>query len=98
VSFFVPFAYQDGSVPEPTSPLVYIEHREPLQVAVSEFGGFAPQAEIIAKAALLEGEVEDSPSLDLDPAYPDIWFFAGYDPPFRLTNRHNEVWVPVLIE
>jgi len=20
------------------------------------------------------------------------FFFAGYDPPFRLTNRHNEIW------
>lgn len=96
VSFFVPFAYQDSGPPSPNSALVYIESREPLQVAVSEFGGFAPQAEVIAKAAQLEGEVEDAQTLELDPAYPDIWFFAGYDPPFRLTNRHNEVWVPVL--
>jgi len=21
------------------------------------------------------------------------FFFAGYDPPFRLRDRHNEVWV-----
>lgn len=97
VSFFVPFAYQnDNGPPQPTSELVYIEDRESLLVAVSEFGGFAPQVEVIAKAAQLEGEVEDAVELELDPAFPDIWFFAGYDPPFRLTDRHNEVWVPVL--
>jgi hypothetical protein len=27
------------------------------------------------------------------PYQSDSFFFAGYDPPFRLTGRHNEVWV-----
>eukprot|EP00615_Pteridomonas_danica_P007211 CAMPEP_0114352778 /NCGR_PEP_ID=MMETSP0101-20121206/18181_1 /TAXON_ID=38822 ORGANISM="Pteridomonas danica, Strain PT" /NCGR_SAMPLE_ID=MMETSP0101 /ASSEMBLY_ACC=CAM_ASM_000211 /LENGTH=208 /DNA_ID=CAMNT_0001493309 /DNA_START=34 /DNA_END=657 /DNA_ORIENTATION=- len=96
VSFFVPFEYQDNGPPEPTSSLVYIESREALNVAVSEFSGYAPQAEIIAKAAQMEVEVEDSQDLQIDNSYDDSWFFAGYDPPFRLTDRHNEVWVPVI--
>lgn len=23
----------------------------------------------------------------------DRWFVAGYDPPFRLTGRHTEIWI-----
>jgi hypothetical protein len=34
-------------------------------------------------------------ALDRDdqPYKTKTFFFAGYDPPFRLTGRHNEVWV-----
>lgn len=24
---------------------------------------------------------------------PDVFWTAGYDPPFRLQHRHNEIWI-----
>lgn len=99
VSFFVPYEYQttDGP-PKPTSEDVFIESIGPLNVAVSEFDGYAVQTEIIAKTVELEKEVESSSDIQLDTSEDvvDTWWFAGYDPPFRLNNRHNEVWAPVV--
>jgi len=66
----------------------------PLNVAVSEYPGFAEQKEIIAKAAALEKEVSDSSDMAIDQSAQGIWYSASYDPPFRLTDRHNEVFVP----
>lgn len=100
ISFFVPYSYQesDNPPPQPTSDDVYISAIGPLTVAVSEFGGFASQKELVARAAKLESDVDKADGLaaaDEDGA--GSWYFAGYDPPFRLTGRHNEIWLPVNI-
>jgi len=96
VSFFVPFAFQTAlGPPAPTDPLVYTSTIEPMNVAVAEFGGFAKDKEFIAKAALLTQQVEADPVQKEDPASTaeGSWYAVGYDPPFRLSNRHNEVWI-----
>lgn len=83
VSFFVPYAYQpsvDSSKPPPTpsSPDVYVSTIGPLTVAVSEFGGFASQKEIIARAAALEQAVTTAPGLQASSSDSDeSWYFAG---------------------
>mmetsp|Transcript_1440 Transcript_1440/g.3082 ORF Transcript_1440/g.3082 Transcript_1440/m.3082 type:complete len:223 (+) Transcript_1440:97-765(+) len=95
VSFFTPFLYQSGPPPPaPTSPLVFLETMSALTVAVSEFGGFQNQQVVLAKAAALEVGVGASSGLDRNESFGESWFLAGYDPPFRLTNRHNEIWLP----
>lgn len=98
ISFFAPVAFQDVGPPNPTSPLVFVETIGPLTVAVSDFGGFASQEVVLAEAAVLEEKVSAAPSIQIDDAgYGNAWFFAGYDPPFRVANRHSEVWVPVTV-
>ena len=67
-----------------------------LTVAVSEFGGFQNQQVVLAKAAALEVGVGASSGLDRNESFGESWFLAGYDPPFRLTNRHNEIWLPAV--
>jgi len=58
VSFFVPFEFQTAAgPPASTSDLVYTSTIDAMGVAVSEFGGFAKQTEIIAQAAKLESAV-----------------------------------------
>ena len=58
VSFYAPFVYQaDPGPPQPTSPEVYVQKMPAMQVAVSEFGGFANQKVVITEAAALEAEV-----------------------------------------
>ncbi len=96
VSFFVPFDYQTSAgPPSPSDPTVYTQRIDAMNVAVSEFGGFAKSKEIIAKAAQLSSEVEASADVkeDTGSLSEGSWFFAGYDPPFRVSNRHNEVWI-----
>jgi hypothetical protein len=97
VSFFVPYFYQLYGPPAPTNTDVFLEAIGPLNVAVSEFAGFAEQKEIIGKAAALEEEVNESDDLVLDQSVQEgTWYSASYDPPFRLTNRHNEVFASVV--
>jgi len=40
-------------------------------------------------------QVDANGALAVDQAYANSWFFAGYDSPFTLSDRHNEVWLPV---
>jgi hypothetical protein len=93
ISFFVPYNLQGETPPKPTSDLVYTQTLPKMNVAVKEFGGFAKSKEIIAEAAELESSVGKAE--DIEAENEEIWYYAGYDPPFRLTNRHNEVWVPL---
>ena len=93
VSFFVPFEYQppNSPPPAPTSQDVFTQTIDAQKVAVKSFGGMSKGDVVIAEAAALENEV--SKAADLTEADGESWWFAGYDPPFRLSNRHNEVWI-----
>eukprot|EP00027_Filamoeba_sp_ATCC50430_P006790 CAMPEP_0168557244 /NCGR_PEP_ID=MMETSP0413-20121227/9321_1 /TAXON_ID=136452 /ORGANISM="Filamoeba nolandi, Strain NC-AS-23-1" /LENGTH=204 /DNA_ID=CAMNT_0008588261 /DNA_START=10 /DNA_END=624 /DNA_ORIENTATION=- len=87
VSFFVPFAYQTNT-PQPTNPLVFLEEDNSIEVAVISFGGEAHDEVVVAKAhGLADALDKDGVSYEAEP-----YFFAGYDPPYRIRNRHNEVW------
>lgn len=93
VSFFVPFEYQppNSPPPAPTSQDVFTQTIDAQKVAVKSFGGMSKGDVVIAEAASLEREVSEAP--DITKADGESWWFAGYDPPFRLSNRHNEVWL-----
>lgn len=101
VSFFVPYEYQtsDGP-PKPTNEDVYIQTIGASTVAVDEFSGYALEPEILARTAELSTSVQNANGISLDQTeeFVDKWWEAGYDPPFRVTGRHNEVWVPVIVE
>jgi len=94
VSFYVPYAYQpphDGP-PQPSDASVHLQTLEKMTVAVTSFGGHAEQSVVIAKAAELSQLLSGS-GLKFDE---ENWYFAGYDDPFRLTNRHNEIWIKLI--
>uniref|UniRef100_A0A8B9DF74 Heme-binding protein 2 n=1 Tax=Anser cygnoides TaxID=8845 RepID=A0A8B9DF74_ANSCY len=86
VSFFVPFEHQD-SPPQPTDSDVFIEERKTAAVFVRSFSGFAStekyaeEAEVLAKILRNRGQA----------FHEDFFYTAGYDSPFKLFNRHNEV-------
>ncbi|NXT59308.1 HEBP2 protein, partial [Pluvianellus socialis] len=87
ISFFVPFKHQD-SPPQPTNADVFIEERKAAAIFVRSFGGFASpekyaeEAEVLARILRNRGQ----------PFHEDFFYTAGYDSPFKLFNRHNEVW------
>uniref|UniRef100_A0A1D2A9T6 Heme-binding protein 2 n=1 Tax=Auxenochlorella protothecoides TaxID=3075 RepID=A0A1D2A9T6_AUXPR len=89
VSFFVPFSYE-GKPPAPNSTDVYIQHVPAFTAYVSQFGGYYMDDWSISKKAiaLLEAIQRDHGAVE-----GDGYTFAGYDPPFRLQNRHNEIWI-----
>ena len=87
VLFFVPFAYQDNT-PIPTNPKLDIVTLPAVTVYVSSFGGFENNEKLNKYASELETVLnKNGESYAKDP-----YFTAGYDPPYRVTGRHNEVW------
>ncbi|BDA45183.1 probable heme-binding protein 1 [Coccomyxa sp. Obi] len=87
ISFFVPT--QQGDTPVPTEPSVYLSRLPAATYFVSSFGGFADDTSVPAQAAALtakltaNGEAFDS----------SAFWTAGYDAPYKLTGRHNEIWI-----
>lgn len=91
VSFYVPYDYQVGtgaSPPQPTESDVFVNQLPDMKVAVLAFGGFGNQDVVTAKAAELS-ELLNQEGISYDKNH---WWFAGYDSPFQVTDRHNEVW------
>lgn len=88
VSFFVPFEHQ-ASPPEPSDEAVFIEKRPALDVYVASFGGWAKGSTWLSHAS----DASDALAGEGVKVDSDYFYTAGYDSPFRLTNRHNEVWL-----
>ncbi|XP_064635331.1 heme-binding protein 2-like [Lineus longissimus] len=85
-SFMVPFSHQP-SAPAPTDKDVYLNSMPEMTVYVRSFGGFASETDWIQNAADLAQAIGNASLFD------DSHFYtAGYDSPYRPTNRHNEVW------
>ncbi|XP_005809612.1 heme-binding protein 2-like [Xiphophorus maculatus] len=88
VSFYIPDELQENP-PEPTDPDVFLEDRKEFTAYVRTYGGFSNdnmKREELLK--LLESLKRDGVEFVDKPYYT-----AGYDSPFKLTNRRNEVWV-----
>ncbi|XP_051954915.1 heme-binding protein 2 [Xyrauchen texanus] len=88
VSFYIPEEHQ-ADPPKPSDSEVFIENRKELTVFVRTYGGYAnsenSQEEILK---LMESLKKDGMKFKESPYYR-----AGYDSPFKLTNRRNEVWL-----
>lgn len=86
MSFVMPSQYQMEELPTPNSDKVQITEQAPLVLAVIRFGGFASQNKIQEQADLLtkilkENNIQTKGSL----------LFMGYNAPWDVTGRRNEV-------
>ena len=88
VSFYVP---QGPAPPAPTSPQVFIMPLPVRDVYVASFGGWADQGKVLKKAAALSLALA-ADGVDAD-SQQDGFTVAQYDSPFRLADRHNEIWL-----
>lgn len=90
ILFFTPFAYKIGT-PIPTNPKLAIINIPAITAYVSSFGGFERDQQLTKYANDLEQALDRD---GMSYVKPDEFFFtAGYDPPYRLIGRHNEVWL-----
>ena len=89
VSFFVPQGA--APAPAPTSAEVFFTQLPVRDVYVASFGGWANQQKVIAKAAALSQALAEA-GVSVD-AQDEGFTVAQYDSPFRLADRHNEIWL-----
>ena len=85
--FFVPFAYQENT-PKPTNPLLFLTELPELTAYVYQYAGYQTNDNIAQYAALLEKYLQrDGMSY-----VPGVYFTGSYDTPYRILDRHNEIW------
>lgn len=89
VSFFMPKEYQTNP-PPPLDRNVFIEKDPPATYYVKSSGGFKIDDLSIAHMANTLAQDLDEAGRRYDASE---WFVAGYDPPFRISDRHTEVWI-----
>ncbi|MBN3320328.1 HEBP2 protein, partial [Atractosteus spatula] len=85
VSFFVP---AKSIPPKPKDLTIHELNLTGSTVYVRSFGGFALESDWTDNAQALEADLKAA-GISYDPV---SYVAAGYDSPFRLFNRHNEVW------
>merc|ERR1712216_563670 len=88
--FYLPAEFQTNP-PKPDDPRVTNVVLDAMDVAVVSFPGWMNEKEAISHGRdLFEDLKEDNVAFN-----PDMFYTAGYDSPFRLTDRHNEVWAKI---
>lgn len=93
MSFYQPYNLQGANTanaPKPTGAGVSLTNMPALEVYVIPYGGFSTPAMERMKATELTKKLEAAK----EPFSASVWYTAGYNSPYQLTNRHNEVWIP----
>ena len=95
VSFYVPSTYQapNAAPPAPTDSDVFIETLPTTTKAIYMFPGYVTEwNQLVAPISDLVNYI----SSEGYEFIPNIETIAGYDSPFHLVDRHNEIWIDVL--
>ena len=95
ISFYVPSTYQapNPAPPAPTDATVFVETLPTTTKAIYMFPGY------VTEWNQLVGPISDLVNYVTAEGYefvPNVETVAGYDSPFHLTDRHNEIWIDVL--
>ena len=90
MSFVMPSSYNKENLPKPTDPEVIIHQTADEYVAVIRFGGYASDRKIKAFAGKLHDILDEKGITTYGNAR-----FLGYNPPFQLFGRRNEIVIPV---
>jgi hypothetical protein len=90
MSFVMPSKFNKDNLPSPDNANVVIERVEAEYVAVISFGGFANETDINENKALLSAALKKKGI-----TYHGNFRFLGYNPPYQLFGRRNEVIVSV---
>ena len=88
MSFVMPSNYHIEELPEPESQKIRLHETGMAVTASISFGGYANDKIILKKTEELR-ELLRSRGIH----YKDDFRFLGYNPPYRIINRHNEIVV-----
>jgi len=95
MSFFLGLKFQNeenSPAPLPFEKGVYLNTLESKKYAVICYSGYSNQRKQEENLRILGSYLIKNQIKFINSHY----FFAGYDAPFKLINRHNEVWVELL--
>lgn len=90
MSFVIPSEYTLDDLPKPNNAEINIQTTDAEYVAVISFGGFASNDRIHEHQELLRQYL-----IDTKVAYFGNFRFLGYNPPYQLLGRRNEIIVTV---
>ena len=88
MAFVLPSGYNERNLPKPNDSSVSIRASEPEFVAVVKFGGFASTDRINKHIAILQESLKEKGL-----SHHGNFRFLGYNPPYQLFGRRNEVIV-----
>jgi hypothetical protein len=86
MAFVMPSAMKKEELPIPDNSEISFKTSEPEYVAVIKFGGFANTEKINEQRIILEGLLKEKGL-----SYYGNFRFLGYNPPYQLIGRRNEV-------
>jgi len=90
MSFVMPSTYNEENLPKPNDPNVLIHKTADEYVAVIRFGGYASDKDLIFYSEKLHEILKEKGITSYGNAR-----FLGYNPPFQLLDRRNEIIVSV---
>ncbi|MBP7476890.1 MAG: heme-binding protein [Chitinophagales bacterium] len=91
MSFVMPATLNAADLPKPNDSKISIHQSPDEYVAAIQFGGFASEKDIRAYSDKLENALNSVPITSIG-----TYRYLGYNPPFQLLFRRNEVVVKVL--
>ena len=92
MSFMVPKDLDMDGLPKPNDARVYQEKKDSTVLAAIAFGGWASDEKIQEHIEALKSTLEQHQI-----AYEGPFSYLGYNPPYQLVNRRNEVVVKVIL-
>lgn len=90
MSFVMPLKYNSENLPKPNNSAVNIKTKPAEYVAAITFDGFASQGAIKLQTEMLEKLLKEHQY-----SYYGNFRFLGYNPPYQLFDRRNEIIVEV---
>jgi hypothetical protein len=88
MAFVLPSGYNQDNLPKPSDSSISIRASEPEFVAVIKFGGFASTDRINKHIAILQESLKEAGL-----SHHRNFRFLGYNPPYQIFGRRNEVIV-----
>ena len=90
MAFMVPSKYEISDLPEPDNKRIEIVEKPGKYMAAVAFGGWASDARIESNINRLKGYLNKAGI-----KWVGEFTYLGYNPPYQLINRHNEIVVEV---
>lgn len=88
MAFLIPEEHQEDP-PAPPDNTIFIEDRPEMRVLTRRYGGYTSDEIIIKEAKGLAEAIKKNGEEGVNF---EQYYTAGYDPPFKLFGRRNEIW------